>query len=70
MFTIGVPAVITLTPYIPDITLDDVPFPEACKRLEDAGAAVVGLNCSRGPGTLLPLLRDVRAVCKVCNVEY
>jgi len=33
---------------------------EACKRLEAAGADVVGLNCSRGPETMLPLLEEVR----------
>ena len=33
---------------------------EACKRLADAGAEVVGLNCFRGPRTMLPLLRDIR----------
>ncbi|XP_071145299.1 S-methylmethionine--homocysteine S-methyltransferase BHMT2-like [Mytilus edulis] len=60
----GLPAVITLTPYGPDITTDDVPIPEACRRLEKAGAAVVGLNCGRGPATMLPLLRKVRKVCK------
>ncbi|CAC5420610.1 BHMT [Mytilus coruscus] len=60
----GLPAVITLTPYGPDITTDDVPIPEACRRLEEAGAAVVGLNCGRGPETMLPLLREVRKVCK------
>jgi betaine-homocysteine S-methyltransferase len=36
---------------------------EACKRLEDAGAAVVGLNCIRGPRTMLPLLERIRATC-------
>ncbi|KAK3096933.1 hypothetical protein FSP39_004915 [Pinctada imbricata] len=60
----GVPAVITLTPYIPDVTTDDIPFPEACRRLEEAGAAVVGLNCGRGPATMLPLLKEIRKVCK------
>jgi betaine-homocysteine S-methyltransferase len=34
---------------------------ETCKRLEDAGAAVVGLNCARGPATMLPVLREIRA---------
>ena len=29
---------------------------EACRRLEEAGADVVGLNCSRGPATMLPLI--------------
>jgi len=37
---------------------------EACKRLADAGADVVGLNCIRGPATLMPLLREVRAAVK------
>ena len=33
---------------------------EACRQLEDAGADVVGLNCGRGPATMLPLLEEVR----------
>ena len=37
-----------------DQTLDGHDFDEACRRLEDAGADVVGLNCSRGPGTIMP----------------
>jgi betaine-homocysteine S-methyltransferase len=38
---------------------------EACKRLEAAGADVVGLNCSRGPATMLPLLEEVRRAVSV-----
>ena len=34
---------------------------EACRRLADAGADVVGLNCIRGPKTMLPLLGAIRA---------
>jgi betaine-homocysteine S-methyltransferase len=34
---------------------------EACKILKDHGADVVGFNCSRGPETLLPLLKKLRA---------
>jgi betaine-homocysteine S-methyltransferase len=34
---------------------------ETCKRLADAGADVVGLNCIRGPATMMPLLREIRA---------
>ncbi|KAL4233485.1 hypothetical protein ACF0H5_008166 [Mactra antiquata] len=60
----GVPSVVTLTPYVPDVTLDFVPFDKACKMLEDAGADVVGLNCSRGPVTLMPLIKDIRKACK------
>src|SRR5947208_646072 len=33
---------------------------EPCERLEAAGADVVGLNCSRGPETMLPMLGPIR----------
>jgi betaine-homocysteine S-methyltransferase len=33
--------------------------PEACQRLKDAGADVVGMNCIRGPNTMLPLLEEL-----------
>lgn len=56
---------VTLVAYLPDRTLDEVPFVEACRRLEDAGANVVGINCARGPRTMLPLLKDIRKVIKV-----
>ena len=38
---------------------DDYTVPEACQRLRDAGADVVGVNCIRGPWTMLPLLEDI-----------
>lgn len=63
----GIPAVITLTALEPEMTLDDVPFPEACRKLEEAGADVVGINCSRGPRTILPVIKEVRAACKVSS---
>ena len=44
-----------------DTTIDGHDLAEACKRVEDAGADVVGLNCSRGPATMLPLLERIRA---------
>lgn len=59
------PAVVTLTAFVPDVTLDKVPFPDACRKLELAGAAVVGLNCTRGPKTMIPLLKEIRKVCQV-----
>src|SRR5262249_32162942 len=40
---------------------------ESCRRLEAAGADVVGLNCIRGPATMLPVLRAVRAAVS-CHV--
>jgi betaine-homocysteine S-methyltransferase len=33
---------------------------EACKILSQEGADVVGLNCSRGPETMLPMLKEIR----------
>jgi betaine-homocysteine S-methyltransferase len=56
----GLPSVVTFASS-EDKTIDGFSFEEACKRLEDAGADVVGLNCSRGPATMLPLLERVRA---------
>ncbi len=59
----GLPAVITLAIHQAPETRDGWSVPEACKRLADAGAEVVGLNCIRGPRTMLPLLEEVvRAV--------
>ncbi|XP_060592437.1 betaine--homocysteine S-methyltransferase 1-like [Ruditapes philippinarum] len=60
----GLPAVITIAAHFPDRTTDEVPIPEACKRLEDQGASVVGLNCSRGPDVMMPLIREVKNACK------
>ncbi len=56
----GLPAVVTLALHTQGTTRDGVDPAEACKRLEDAGADVVGLNCTRGPRTMLPLMRKIR----------
>ncbi len=57
----GRPAVVTLSIPREGVTRDGWRAAEACRRLEDAGADVVGLNCARGPATMLPLLREVRS---------
>jgi betaine-homocysteine S-methyltransferase len=54
------PAVITLAIHQDPETREGWTPEEACKRLEDAGADVVGLNCIRGPRTMMPLLRAIR----------
>ncbi len=54
-------AVITLAIHQADVTRENWNVADACKRLADAGADVVGLNCIRGPATMMPLLRDIRA---------
>ena len=69
MAVTGLPVVITITPYVPDMTSDGVPILEALRQLEELGADVVGLNCGRGPHTMLPLLREARKVCKVSDDE-
>jgi betaine-homocysteine S-methyltransferase len=63
----GKPAVITLAIHLEDATRDGFSPAEACRRLEDAGADVVGLNCARGPWTMLPMLHAVRAAVS-CHV--
>ncbi|XP_045194452.2 betaine--homocysteine S-methyltransferase 1-like isoform X2 [Mercenaria mercenaria] len=60
----GLPAVVTLFAATGDTFVEGVNVAEGCKLLEDAGAAVVGLNCSRGPETMIPLLKEIRQMCK------
>ena len=62
----GLPAVVTFAS-TGEETIDGYSFEEACKRVEAAGADVVGLNCSRGPATMLPMLERVRAAVS-CHV--
>lgn len=61
----GLPAVVTLVVDRDVNTRDGVPLQEAAKRLAGAGADVVGLNCARGPATMLPLLAPLVAAVDV-----
>ncbi|XP_056000740.1 betaine--homocysteine S-methyltransferase 1-like [Ostrea edulis] len=60
----GLPAVITLAVPMTTTMQDGIPVDEACKRLEDAGADVVGLNCGRGPETIIEPLKLVLKACR------
>ncbi|KAL4235314.1 hypothetical protein ACF0H5_006949 [Mactra antiquata] len=60
----GLPAVITMIAPAGHTFIDGSDIVDGIKSLEDAGAAVVGLNCCRGPETMLPLLREIKQVCK------
>jgi betaine-homocysteine S-methyltransferase len=60
----GLPAVITLAVHRAPETREGWTPQDACKRIEDAGADVVGLNCIRGPRTMLPL---IEAICAACD---
>jgi betaine-homocysteine S-methyltransferase len=56
----GLPAVVTLAIHRAEETRDGWSPEDACRRLADAGADVVGLNCIRGPRTMLPLIARIR----------
>jgi betaine-homocysteine S-methyltransferase len=58
---LGLPSMVTFASVQDATTYDGYGYVEACKALADAGATVVGLNCSRGPATMLPLLEKIRA---------
>lgn len=55
-----VPAVVTFALHRDGKLRDGWTPVEACKRLEAAGAEVVGANCIRGPATLMPILKRIR----------
>jgi betaine-homocysteine S-methyltransferase len=57
---LGLPAMVTLAPTQPDQTRDGYSYPEACRILAAEGAQIVGLNCDRGPQTMMPLLARIR----------
>lgn len=61
----GLPAVTTLAIHQAEETRDGLSPEDACHRLADAGADVVGLNCIRGPETMLPLIERIRGAVDV-----
>ena len=56
----GLPSVITIAPYGENIMRDGVSILDTCKELEQRGGDVVGMNCHRGPNTMLPYLKEIR----------
>ena len=63
----GLPVVLTIAPMAVNEMADGVGIVETCQRLEQGGADVVGMNCFRGPETMLPWLREIRAAVS-CHV--
>jgi len=57
---LGLPAMVTLASTRPHQTWDGYGFVDACKILADHGADIVGMNCDRGPATMLPIIEGVR----------
>jgi betaine-homocysteine S-methyltransferase len=62
---LGLPAVVTFASPHPTTTYDGYEYVDACRVLAEHGATVVGMNCSRGPATMLPLLERIRAAVTV-----
>lgn len=54
------PAMITFAS-VHDQIRDGYSFEEACQLLAERGADIVGLNCSRGPETMLPIIESIRS---------
>jgi betaine-homocysteine S-methyltransferase len=54
----GLPAMVTFGG-VHDKLIDGYSYEEACRILDDRGADVVGLNCSRGPQTMLPIIERI-----------
>ena len=63
----GLPSVITIAPMGENIMRDGVSILDTCKELEQRGGDVVGMNCFRGPGTMMPYLKEIRKALK-CHV--
>src|SRR5438876_8101067 len=55
------PAMVTLASVQHDQTRDCYDYVEACRILADHGADIVGLNCDRGPVTMLPIIENIRS---------
>ena len=64
LFLLGLPSVITLSSHVKSddqgrpCTVDGIDYNEALRRLKDAGADVVGFNCTRGPEEMLKLVES------------
>ena len=56
----GLPAVVTIAPMGENILRDQWDVIDTCKELEQRGADVVGMNCFRGPTTMMPYLKKIR----------
>lgn len=68
MNILGLPSVVTMSLPMTLNMHDGIPVDEACRRLEEAGADVVGLNCGRGPETMVEPLKIIRKACKVKHI--
>ena len=61
------PCVITIAPMGENIMRDGVSILDTCKELEQRGGDVVGMNCFRGPNTMMPYLKEIKKSLK-CHI--
>ena len=57
----GLPAVVTISPMSGEEMRDGRGIVDTCKELAERGADVTGMNCFRGPNTMMPHIRKIRA---------
>ena len=65
----GLTAVLTIAPMGENIMRDNWSVVDSCKELEQRGADVVGLNCFRGPSTMMPYLKKIRETLIKCALS-
>ena len=63
----GLPCVVTIAPMGENMMRDGISIVDTCKELEQRGGDVVGMNCFRGPETMMPYIKEVRKSVK-CHV--
>lgn len=57
---VGLEAVVNLVGHREGRLRDGYTLVDSCLELEQMGATVVGMNCNRGPTTMMPLVKEIR----------
>jgi betaine-homocysteine S-methyltransferase len=57
---VGLEAVVNLVGHREGRLRDGISLVDSCRELEQMGATVVGMNCNRGPVTMMPLVKEIR----------
>ncbi len=67
---LGLDVVVNVVSHSTGLLREQMTPADSCKGLEAAGAAVVGMNCCRGPATMYPQLLEIRAAvsCPVAGI--
>ncbi len=56
----GLPVIVTMGLMAENVLRDGWKVQDSCRDLKELGAEVVGMNCFRGPATMMPYLRRIR----------